>query len=79
MKKELFVIELVNGEFASFIQESDVDNHVVSTPNYYHSKFMKEDFAKQAFNHLINKTDGWYYYGDCLEPKVIRKIIVELI
>lgn len=78
MRVEKYLIELTNGEFASFIQESDTDILVVSTPNFYAAEFMSKDFAETQMHDLVNKDCGWNYYGDCLEPKAIRKIEIEL-
>ena len=42
------------------------------------AEFMSKDFAETQMHDLVNKDCGWNYYGDCLEPKAIRKIEIEL-
>jgi|GEM_PF-5486649 len=81
MKVEKFLIELKNGEFVQFTQESDTDIHVGSFKQdyFYQAEKMEREFAEHMFNELMDENTSWDFYGDCLEPKAIRKIIVELI
>ncbi|MEK4427727.1 MULTISPECIES: hypothetical protein [Paenibacillus] len=78
MKIKKCVIELANGRFAKFEQESDTDIKVYSR-DFYNAEFLSEDYAETQFYDLVNQDCGWTYFGECIEPKEIRKVEIELI
>ncbi|GAB6989548.1 hypothetical protein [Paenibacillus pini] len=80
MKREYYVIELTNGEFASFHQETDTDLNVTSwsVEKIHNADFLDEETAKVIFDDLIHRNSSWEYYGECLEPEIIRKLEIQL-
>lgn len=79
MKIEKYVIELANGRFARFEQESDTEIRVYSHRDFYNAEFLSEDFAETQFYDLTNQDCGWTYFGECIKPTAIRKVEIELI
>jgi hypothetical protein len=80
MKKDYYVIELENGKFALFSQESSYEIAICSwsIDKIHLASLMSEDDATEIFEELNDKESEWTYYGDCLVPKAIRKITLEL-
>ncbi|MEJ3719224.1 hypothetical protein WGM54_14480 [Paenibacillus polymyxa] len=79
MKIEKCVIELANGRFAKFEQESDTDIRVYSRRDFYNAEFLSEDYAETQFHDLVSQDCGWTYFGECIVPKAIRKVEIKLI
>lgn len=73
-----YVIQLINGEFAFIQQIGENEIDVYSSKNFLEASILSKEDAEEIFNNMKNKSGGWSFYGECVEPKEVRKLGAKL-